>query len=71
MSKSLGIDALIEKIDILVSERDLAFFEATQQIKELESCVELLSGKPYSEYIADFRFDDESPNHIRSSQEEI
>ncbi len=71
MSQSLGIDALNEKRNILVSERDKMLTDYNNQIKELESCIELLSGKPYTEYMADFQFDDENPNYIKSSPEEI
>lgn len=71
MSKSVSIGTLIEKRESLVSERDAMLVDFNNQIAEMESCIELLSGKPYTEYMADFRFDDESPNYIKSSQEEI
>jgi len=71
MSQSLGIDALNEKRNILVSERDKMLTDYNNQIKELESCIELLSGKPYTEYMTDFQFDDENPSYIKSSPEEI
>lgn len=71
MIKTLGINALIEKRDNLVFERDQMLTEYNNQIAEFESCIELLSGKPYSETIVDFKFDDESPNYIKSSQEEV
>ena len=71
MSKSISIGTLVEKRESLVSERDAMLVDFNNQIAEMESCIELLSGKPYTEYMADFRFDDESPNYIKSSQEEI
>jgi hypothetical protein len=71
MIKMLGINALIEKRDNLVFERDQMLTEYNNQIAEFESCIELLSGKPYSETVADFKFDDESPNYVKGSQEEI
>ena len=71
MPQSLGIEALIEKLETLMAEKKAAIEQFDNQIKELESCIELLSGKPYTEYMADFRFDDENPNYIKSSQEEM
>lgn len=71
MAQSLGIEALIEKRNTLVAERDSMLTDFNNQIKEFESCIEVLSGKPYTEYMEDFRFDDENPNYIKSSQEEI
>lgn len=71
MGKSLGIDALVKKTEELIIERDNMLREYNSQIKELESCIELLSGKPYTEYMQDYKFDDENPNYIRSSQEEM
>lgn len=71
MSQSLGIETLIQKREALVAERDAMLTDFNNQIAEFESCIELLSGKPYTEYMADYKFDDENPNYIRSSQEEI
>lgn len=71
MAQSVGIETLIEKRNNLVAERDAAITDFNNQIAEMESCIELLSGKPYTEYMADFKFDDENPNYIKSSQEEI
>lgn len=71
MIQSLGINALVEKRSVLVAERDNMLTEFNNQIKELESCIELLSGKDYQDFAQDYRFDDDSPNYIRSSAEEI
>jgi len=71
MNQSLGIEALVKKREELVFDRDNMLVEYNNQIAEMESCIELLSGKPYSETITDFKFDDESPNYIKSSQEEV
>ncbi len=71
MSQSLGIEALIEKREQLVTERNNAIARFDSEISELDSCIELLSGKSVFEVVNETRFDDENPNYIKSSPEEI
>lgn len=71
MSQSLGIDALIEKRESLVLERNNAIARFDSEISELDSCIELLSGKSVFEVTNETRFDDENPDYIRQSKEEI
>lgn len=71
MPQSLGIETLIEKRANLVAERDNMLTDYNNQIAEIESCIELLSGKKVWEVISETKYDDENPNYIRSSQEEI
>lgn len=59
MNQSLGIETLIEKREKLVSERDTMLTNFNNQIAEMDSCIELLSGKTYTEYMQDFKFDAE------------
>lgn len=71
MSQSLGIEALIEKREQLVTERNNAIARFDSEISELDSCIELLSGKSVFDVVNETRFDDENPNYIKSSPEEI
>jgi len=71
MNQSLGIETLLKKIAELEFDRYNMLVKYNNQIAEMESCIELLSGKPYSKTITDFKFDDESPNYIKNSQEEV
>ena len=72
MALSLGIEALTEKRDNLVAERDSAIDSFNSQISELESCIALLSGSNVWDIAqTEQKFDDENPNYIKSSTEEI
>lgn len=71
MNNSLGLEALIEKRQNLIIERDNAVLTYNNQISELDSCIEILSGKKVWEVVNKTVYDDENPNYIRSSQEEI
>ncbi len=71
MSQNLGIEVLIDKRQGLITERDNAMVRFNDDIAEIESCIEQLSGKPFKETVSDFKFDDENPNYIKASQEEM
>ena len=65
------IETLIKKRESLIFERDNMVDLANKAISEMESCIELLSGKKVWEMPLEERFDGLNPNYIRSSQEEI
>lgn len=71
MSQALGIEALIEKRENLVLKRNNAISRFDNEIGELESCIEFLSGKKLFEVLSEEKFDDESPTYIKASAEEI
>lgn len=71
MPKSVGLEALMTKRNELVSEKNKMNEELDKQIQEMESCIELLSGKTVWEIEAATVYDDENPNYIKSSLEEI
>lgn len=68
---SISLETLLSKRDSLVTERDNMLLEFNNQIAEIESCIELMSGKRVWEFAKEDRFDDLSPSYIKSSQEEI
>ena len=67
----MGIDALMSKRNQLVAEKEAMLAQFNSEISEMESCIELLSGKKVWEIPLEEKFDDLNPNYIRSSQEEI
>ena len=71
MSKNLAIETLITQREKLVSERDRMTETFNNQIAEIESSIETLSGRKVWDVISETRFDDESPHYIKSSEEEI
>jgi len=71
MSKS-ALDLLYQERDRLYGERQMANIKFTAQIEEIESAIEklggiLISAKPTTEFI----YEDESPDYVKMSQEEI
>ena len=71
MPNSYSIEALVTKREQLVSERDSMLEQFNNEIREMESSIELLSGKKVWEVLSETSFDDTHPSYIKSSQEEI
>lgn len=71
MSKNVAIEALITQREKLISERDNMLVKFNNDIQEVESSIELLSGKKVWDIVSETRFDDESSNYIKSSEEEM
>lgn len=68
---SAGTEVLIEKRQQLLDEKNRMVENFDSQIREVESCIELLEGKKVWEISTEVRYEDENPNHIRSSQEKM
>ena len=71
MNYNVATEALISKRLQLITERDNMLSTFNQEISQIETSIELLEGKKVWEISMEERFDDLSPNYIRSSQEEI
>jgi hypothetical protein len=69
--QSIGLEALITKRAELLAEKEAMTAQLNSEISEIESCIELLSGKKVWEITSETRYDDENPNYIKSSQEEM
>ena len=65
-----GTDVLLAKRSDLLAEKQAANEIFDKQIQEIESCIELLEGKKVWQVEKELRYEDENPNHIRSSAEE-
>lgn len=65
-----AIDLLIAKKQELIDEKVKMIEKFDKQITDLDIAIETLYGDKY-EVPNEERFDDESPNYIKSSQEEI
>jgi hypothetical protein len=68
---SYSLDALITKRQQLVDEKQNMIEKFDAQISDLESAIEILSGKKVWEISSETRFDDEHPDYIKSSLEEM
>lgn len=64
-------DVLLKALDRVKSEKDAAIARFNSAIQELETAIERLSGKKVWEMAPETRFDDEHPDYIRQSAEEI
>lgn len=71
MSSSISLSALYEVRNKLMQERHDAIVNFNAQIKEIESSIELLSGKKVMQNCNPEFYDDTNPNYIRQSIEEI
>jgi hypothetical protein len=65
------IDTLIKKRDDLMSQRDAATRKFNEQIEEIEEALDKLAGKEVWRNADQTVYDDENPDYIRQSQEEI
>lgn len=68
---AVGLTTLVEKRTALFNEQMAAYNQYEDQIKELDSCIELLSGKKYKEIIEESRYDDENPTYITGTEDGI
>lgn len=68
---NLAVDSLVLKRAELVGEQSRMNEHFNNQISEIETAIETLSGKKVWETPISEIYDDESPNYIKSSQEEI
>ncbi len=66
-----AIQELINKRHFLIAERDRILGEYHQNISEMENAIEILSGKRVWEILSEEKFDDENPNYIKGSYEEM
>jgi cysteinyl-tRNA synthetase len=71
MENQIAIEALLKERDKLTTEQAAMNAKFTESINSIETSIERLSGKEVWEAKADFVFDDENPDYIRSSQEEL
>jgi hypothetical protein len=66
-----AIEALASKRQKLIDEKNKMISKFDFEISELETAIEIISGKKVWEFVNKNRFDDENYNYVRSSQEEI
>lgn len=68
---NIALKSLLEKREQLVSEKTKMLERFNTEIGEIEDAIEQLSGQQLVEKVSEISYDDESPNYVRSSQEEI
>jgi len=68
---NLAVEALELKRQQLLDEQSKMIEKFKTEISEIETAIEILSGKKVWEAAADFIYQDESQNYVRSSPEEM
>jgi len=71
MAQNVAIETLLNQRNSLVLEKNAAMSKFNEEISSIEAAIETLSGKKVWETISETVYDDENPNYIRSSQEEM
>lgn len=66
-----AIDILIKQRELVIAQRAQAIEELSFTISDIEAAIEKLSGKKVWEFELPTKYDDENPNYIKSSLEEI
>lgn len=70
-NNQIVIDTLIKKRDQIMTERDAAVRKFNEQLEEIEDALDRLAGKEVWRVTDRTFYDDENPDYIRQSQEEI
>ena len=71
MAHNDAIEVLFKEKNKLEIERDFHIDRLNKLISDLETSIEVLSGKKVWEVENAVKFDDENPDYIKSSKEEI
>jgi uncharacterized protein YbcI len=71
MAHSLAIEILIEKRNKLEVEKARITRVIDDEISSIDTSIESLSGKKVWEILAETQYDDELPDYIKASIEEI
>lgn len=70
-NKAVVIDTLVKKREQLILERDKMYQQFSEQISEIEAALETYGGKKVWEIGSNALYDDENPEYIKQSIEEI
>lgn len=68
---STAVETLMEKRNSLITEMRNMTHKYETEIKELESSIELLSGRKMKDLEPEFRYDDDNPDYIKGTEDGI
>jgi len=71
MAHKFALEAIVKEMNRLKLEKQRAIERFDRLISDCHTSIEVLSGKTVWETEAEMTFDDENPNYIKSSEEEI
>lgn len=70
MTTPIGIEVLIKEREKLIAEKNRVNETLDNQIADIESSIELLSGKKVWEVSTETTYDDSNPDYIKGSIED-
>lgn len=68
---NLAVETLLKQRQQLEDERQKMWERFSNDISEIDSAIEAISGRKHTELVNEVRYDDEHPDYIKGSQEEI
>ena len=68
---TFAIDSLLKQRQILIARKISMMEEINQEIADIESGIEIISGKKVWEIEPALKYDDQNPDYIKASVEEI
>lgn len=71
MNSNVAIEAMVSKREQILAEQRKMNERYNSKIESLDAAIELLTGKKANEVADETHYDDEHPDYIKSSQEEI
>lgn len=68
---SNAIDLLLKQRDILIARKISMMDEINLEIRDIDDAIKVLSGRNVLETVSEVKYDDQNPNYIKASLEEI
>lgn len=68
---NIAIETLLKQRQQLLDERQKMWERYAKEIDEIDAAIETINGKKSHEFLTDTLYDDEHPDYIKQSQEEI
>lgn len=66
-----AIELLLKQRDILITRKIAMLDEINLEIRDVESAIKMLSGRTGLETVSEVKYDDQNPDYIKASIEEI
>jgi hypothetical protein len=68
---NVAVESLLKQRQDLITERDRITEKFYNDISEIDAAIQSLTGRKASEVANEYKYDDENPNYIKGSFEEM
>lgn len=68
---NIAVETLLKQRQQLLDERQKMWERYAKEIDDIDVAIEAINGKKSHETTSEFHYDDEHPDYIKQSQEEI